>query len=228
MRPLRLYRPVRTRTPYNMVYPFERTVITNQQLNASSGWFTRGPGISFSFSLSELYVVYGNGTSGTTQVPGETDFTNLFDQYRIDRVDMEIYYSASNNQTQVATTNAQTTLPLPILNVVNDFDNRAVGSTVNLLEYPQCRSHQLGDVKPFRHTIWSPAGSVSGETVDGQALSGTKRRCWWDTSFPDVIHNCIKVSYQDFGSGTIDYSPDAIIGVAQFRFRIYYSFRNPK
>lgn len=209
-----------------MVYPFERSCVYNVPLNQSLGWFTRGPGISFSFSLQQVLVTFGDSFEANVAVPSDTEFINLFDQYRIDRVDMEIFYSSTNHNTVASTTN---TIVMPIINCVTDFDNRVVSSLTNLLEYPQCRSHQLGSNRPFRHTVMKPAANLSAElegATTGVAMS--KRNAFYDTSFPDVLHHGIKVSYQDFGSGTPDYSIDLIAGVAQFRFKIYFSFKNPK
>lgn len=225
-RSIRLYRPIRTATPYNMVYPFERTVVHNCPLNLNSGWFTKGYGLSFAFSLSTLVVTYGDSAESAIAMPADSDFTNLFDQYRIDRVDMEIYYSATNHQ---AVSSATNTIVMSVINCVTDYDNRAVSSVNNLLEYPQCRSQQLGSNRPFRHTVTRPAANVSAE-VEGSStgVAMSKKSGWFDTAFPDVLHHGIKISYQDFGSGTPDYSPDLTAGVAQFRFKVYYSFKNPR
>uniref|UniRef100_UPI004048013E hypothetical protein n=1 Tax=Pseudomonadota TaxID=1224 RepID=UPI004048013E len=209
-----------------MEYPFERTVVQNLPLNLSLGWSNKGLGLSFAFSLQQVLVTFGDSTEISATVPSDTEFINLFDQYRIDRVDMEIYYSATNHNAVNATTN---TLVMPVINCVTDFDNRTVTSLTNLLEYPQVRSKQLGNNRPFKHTVWKPAANISAElegATTGVAMS--KRNGFYDTSFPDVLHHGIKISYQTFGDGPPDYSPDLFSGVAQFRFKIYFTFKNPR
>lgn len=230
-RAFRVPRPVRgrRRTPLNAVYQFERTVVHNAILNLSSGWYARGKGISFAWSLDTMLVTYADGYEVPVTIPGSIEFINLFDQYRVDKVEMEMYFSASNHNAVASTSN---TIVMPIMNVVSDWDSRAVTSGSNLLEYAGVRSFQCGQMNsPFKHTITGPAITtlVQTDSVIGQDFGTIKKRQWLSTSSPECIHNCIKVGYEDFGEDTpSDYSPDVNIGKAQFRFRVFYSLKNPK
>lgn len=223
----RVLRRYRQPTPYNTPYTFERNVEYNAQLNLSSGWFTKGVGIGFVWSLSEMIVTFGDSTTGAIPIPGASELTTLFDQWRLDRVDMQIIYSATNHQ---QTSSASSTQVMPVVRIVSDFDDTNVSSSVNLLEYPQVRTIQLGNMQArgVRHTITRPAIQMDAEGLAGTVSAVQKRGQWIDCNEPQITHAGIKVGYSDYGSGTPDYSPDLVVGVAKFQFKIYYTLRNPR
>lgn len=214
-------------TPYNTPYTFERNVEYNAQLNLSTGWFTKGLGLSFVWSLSEMVVTFSDNTHIQVAIPGATELTVLFDQWRIDRVDMQAIYSATNHQQTVSTTSTQV---MPVIRVVSDFDDTDVSSSVNLLEYPQVRTIQLGNMQArgVRHKIIRPAIQMDAEGFSGTTSSVQKRGQWIDCNVPTITHAGIKVGYATFGDGSPDYSPDVLVGVVKFQFKVYYTLRNPR
>jgi hypothetical protein len=200
----------------------------NAQLNLSTGWFTKGLGISFVWSLSEMVVSFSDSTYVQVAMPGATELTTLFDQWRIDRVDMQAIYSATNHQQTISTSSTQV---MPIIRVVTDYDDADVSSATNLLEYPQSRTIQLGNMQArgIKHTVFRPAITMSGESLAAPTNAAvTKRGQWIDCGQPAIVHAGIKVAYADFGSGSPDYSPDLLVGVVKFQFKVYYSLRNPR
>jgi len=223
----RVLRRYRQPTPYNTPYTFERNVEFNAQLNLNSGWYTKGYGIGFVWSLSEMIVTFGDSTHQSVSIPGATELTTLFDQWRLDRVDMQAIFSATNHN---AVSSGSSTIVMPVIRVVSDFDDTDVSSSVNLLEYPQVRTIQLGNMQPrgVKHTIFRPAIQMDAEGLAGTVSAVQKRGQWIDCNEPQITHAGIKVGYTDFGSGSPDYSPDLLVGVVKFQFKVYYTLRNPR
>ena len=87
----------RSVTPYNFAYPIARNINIDAPINLSTGWQARGPGLGFSFRLSEMVMQYSDGTAISKPFGGYTELTALFDQWRIAKVECKIIYSASNH-----------------------------------------------------------------------------------------------------------------------------------
>lgn len=223
----RVLRRYRQPTPYNTPYTFERNVEYNAQLNLNSGWYTKGYGLSFVWSLSQMVITFSDSTNITVSIPGASELTTLFDQWRLDRVDMQAIYSATNHQQTASGTSTQV---MPVIRVVSDFDDTDVSSGVNLLEYPQVRTIQLGNMQPkgIRHTIFRPAIQMDAEGLAATVSAVQKRGQWIDCNEPQITHAGIKVGYTSFGDGFPDYSPDLLVGVVKFQFKVYYTLRNPR
>jgi hypothetical protein len=162
-------------------------------------------------------------------MPGADEFMALFDQYRIDKVDMKIFYSATNHNTVASTTN---TIVMPVVNIVSDYDDDIVDSSWNPLEYPQCRTVQLGDLtaRYVKHTIIRPAVRMNVATVTspGGTPATASRSPWLDCGSSDVEHFGIKVRYAQFSPTEPDYSPNVIAGTCKFQFKVYFTLRNPR
>lgn len=212
-------------TPYNTPYTFERNVEYDLYLNLSNGWNGRGPGISLVWSLANLVITMGDGVIYAPPIPGASELSNLFDQWRIDRVDTMLFFSGTNHQIVSSATN---TIAQPIINIVTDYDNNS--ATENLLEFPQCRTLQLGSNRPIVHTVFKPGAVTTAETTGfaGATAAKVNRGAWNDCAITDVAHFGMKVSYAQFNPATVDYNPDVIVGSMKIRCKIYYTLRNPR
>lgn len=213
-------------TPYGFKYPFERVVDYDVPLNLSTGWApggtSNGLGLGFSFTLDNLQVEFGNGSTTDIAINGSSDFTSLFDQWRIERVDMLMYYTGQNHTVQPSTIN---TYAMPIFRVVTDLDNSDVSATEILEEYPQCRTWQTGMSRAMKHTVYYPGVQTTAQldtAADVPAI--VKRAPWIDCATAGIAHHGIKVKYVPFNTNP-DYSPDIIMGACKFSFKIYYTLK---
>jgi len=219
------YPRLRQVTPYNTPYTFERNVEYDLFLNLATGWNARGPGVSLVWSLANLIVTMGDGTIYNIAIPGASELSVLFDQWRMDRVDTDFFFSATNHQAVGTSSN---TYVQPIINVITDYDNNS--ATENLLEFPQCRTLQLGSNRPIRHTVFKPGSVTSAETTGFTTSFPAKvnRAAWIDCSVTDVAHYGVKMNYAQFNPLIVDYNPDVVIGALKIRCKIYYTLRNPR
>jgi len=222
----KIYKSLRGPTPSRAVYTFERNVDHDVYINLNSGINGIGNGIGFSWSLDNLLVEYGNTSQTNVAIPGSAEFQALFDQWRIDRVDMKMYFSATNLGLSASTTH---TFTCPVYRCVTDYDNQAVDSTEVLEEYPQCRTFQIADGRVFKHTVYKPGANQSTQVDTGADVPSTNKRSpWCETSVPGVSHYGIKVKYDPFNVTIPDYTPDYIVGCVKFNFKIYYSMKLAK
>lgn len=227
---LRVSRMLRGPTPYNYVYPFERVVDVDAALNLNSGWGAQaggvagnGLGLGFAFTLDNVRTEYSNGSTFDTAINGASDFQNLFDQWKIERVDMIAYFNQTNQTLQPNTVNTYT---MPIIRLVTDYDNTDVSTTEPVTEYPQCRTYQTGMSRSIKHTVYYPGVNIDAQIDTNPSLPAmVKRSPWLDTATPEVAHYGIKVFYVPFNLSSPDYSPDVIVGAMKFTFKIYYSMK---
>jgi hypothetical protein len=166
---------------------------------------------------------YSDGSAITKPLGGSAEFTTLFDQWRIAKVECKIIFSATNHQIVSSTQNV---LAMPVVHIVTDYDDRDVASaTFNAQEYPLCRTVRLDRI--HRHTFYPRVrGYVQGSEVARAA--GNDRSDWYDCAFADVDHFGMKVQYDNFADQLPSYDPDAVVGSCKFQFKIYYQLRNPR
>lgn len=125
-----------------------------------------------------------NYTASLVQLPNYGDFTNLFDQYRIDRVTMHFYPRAST----VSDTNGFAAPGgVMLLNAAVDLDGASTPPTLNeLLEYGSCQQHILSQ---HRSITWQPRIKSTQTGASGPLLPlGT----WVDTSNPNMPYNGLR------------------------------------
>lgn len=216
-----LYRSVRTRTPHSHHYPFERNVSIAVRYNPSTGFNSIGYGIAFAFQLQNIVTEFGNATTVNTAIAGSTEFTTLFDQYRIDKVEMQCFYSAT-----VTDGVAGSNIPMPCMYIVNDYtDTNVAAGTTNLAEYSQARVVQFSQSAPMiRHTLYKPSAKIDMRITGGTQPAGEARSPWLSTSFPDVNHFAIKCQ----AIGIPFFDPNSVTGSMLFQFKIFYTCKNAK
>lgn len=144
---------------YNKIYSFKRTY--------QGTTFTGTPGASsfesFSFKLNDL--------------PGYTDFTNLFDNYRIVKVVIRMYPQA--NSLEFGSDHYMGAM----YSAIDTTDDTVPSSLTEIMELENCRSHDPS--KPFT-VKFKP--SISPQIYDGLLTPGygTSQNNWIQTSSDDI------------------------------------------
>ena len=124
----------------NTIYRFKRTTSYTLGMNPSFGFINASGsfGISSSFYLNAVAVSTGSLTYNAN-VSNATEFTALFDQWRIAKVVVKYVYSNNTSTTASAVTN------MPLLYVCNDNDNaNVVANREEIQERPDHKLWQLG------------------------------------------------------------------------------------
>lgn len=114
-----------------------------------------------------------------------TEFTNLFDQYRILQAELMVMPRISQTIDANVVSN-------PVIYTVPDYDGSAVTTLTQMLEYSNCNVHDAR--VPFSITIRRPRISVAAREAGSGAYTGAMSTTGWlDCSDTDVEHNGIVI-----------------------------------
>lgn len=143
-----------------------------------------------------------------SDVPNSTEFTALFDKYRITGIKAQ-FFPRTNTLSQNNLTGTLTECP-PILTVVDYDDAAATGDSNVLMQYENCRVHS--EFKPFS-VFFRPMIALA--TYSSGAFSGysSSRKQWIDAASPDVEYYALKwasLTYAIANSTTIEVNWDVV------------------
>lgn len=155
---------------------------------ASTGLFN----MQFNFTLQGVNASFGGAAPTMLTLPNYTEFTALYDQYRINWVDCEFMFS--NNMSNV--TSPGTTLP--VMYLAKDYDDSNVANYTDLQQYSTLQVWQLGQQQGrdgIHHVRVKPnvdTAVYQSALVQGYARS---KPIFIDTSSPAVPHYGVKIAY---------------------------------
>lgn len=169
-RPMRRRMRVPRRLPRKalLVQHFKRTY-EGPVITSSSAADTFG-GLSFVFS----------------SLPNATDFTNLYDRYRINKILIRFLPNFTEAQ--------QGSVQLSNFFTVIDYNDAAAPASINaLLEYPNCKFNQQNRM---HKRIFSPATLDATSTTGAITATNPVWRQWISTTSTDVPHFGLKYCQQ--------------------------------
>ena len=141
-----------------------------------------------------LFVANTMAITGAFQLsylPNYSDFTNLFDEYRIVGISIKWIFTANNaNYISQNTNNIDAVCGLPLLHYCIDTNSASPAATINAMrEYNTYKVRRLD--KPCKVYI---RPSVASAVYDSAATWGytSTRKPWIDTSTPTVDYYGIK------------------------------------
>lgn len=157
--------------------------------------------MDFTLSLPKGAVDQGYALSfALDDLPSYTEFTNLFDKYRVDQLDCVFLWEAGN---------AITTAQSPCLWIAADWDGVSGSPTLSsVMQYPGVRMHAFSYQRPtFQYSIKRPAVL---QTLAGGSNGAVVRSPWLATTAPSVEHygliGWVNQYNSTVGSGTIYFS----------------------
>ena len=132
-----------------------------------------------------------------TDVVSSTEFTSLFDNYRILGVELELIW---NSTSTYADSSGSPVGSQPMLYWASDFDdNNAPNTPGILLEKDNTRTLALGDGKV--HRIRIPFPRVADAVYNGAVFNGYGHGTvgqWLDSASPSVPHYGLKLWFEGF------------------------------
>lgn len=144
--------------PSTSVHCYTRTAISSAAV-AGSGFIpvnlfpSQGLGgtgfydVEMSFSLTGVQLYIGAGAYANVALPNYSDFTALYDQYRIDYVDVTMTFSNNVSSTSSA-------VPcLPIIYFAPDYDDVGATNLAAIAQYDNLKKFQLGSGPGVMKTI---------------------------------------------------------------------------
>lgn len=157
----------------NTLYRYKRTVFVERAFNSDP---LANQFYSSAFTLAS--------------VPNHTDFTNLYDQYKIEK----IRWTLMPRQTVTTGVGVSQVASAPVFSVL-DFDDANVPTSIGqLMQYQNLKTTR----GLSNHTrVLVPCVQVQTQNAGGAAAFGMiKRRPWLDCADDTVQHNAIKLAFQ--------------------------------
>lgn len=176
--------------------------------------------IQLSFAITQVNVSLGGTIWRTIGLPNNSEFTSLYDQYRIDWVECEFFFSANSSGTNDAT------YPLPIMYIVKDYDDSQSASVSALCQYNNVKTWQLGNqdskngkfvlrVKPNVDTL------VFAGAISGYARS---KPMFIDTTSNTVPHYGVKMAFDPITAP----GASRIVGFLSMNFKYHLTMMNTR
>lgn len=185
------------------VHAFERRCSTVLVTNTTNGWVSGG---AFSQSLQAYFTlggtqVYLGGTPLTLSAMNASEFTSLFDEYKIIGVKLQIF-AGFNSSSLTAAPN------LPCCFMVVDHDDvNAIASSSAALEYQNCKVVTLGrDSMPGGIQLYCKP-KVQIQTYRTAITTGytPKGNQWIDNEQTDVPHYGMKLWLDPLANTAYDF-----------------------
>lgn len=171
-------------------------VIGLDELNGFTynGANTGGFNFQMAFTLRGVDFYFGGVNTFRAAMPNYTEFTNLYDQYRIDWV--EVKFMFSNNNSSV---NSPATV-LPTIYLAKDYDDTAAAGVPELSQYQNMQVWQLGSQQASNgfYTV-RVKPNVDVALYQGVTTGYARGKPMLiDTSSSEVPHYGIKVAWDTF------------------------------
>lgn len=142
-------------------------------------------GIAYAFSLDE--------------VPGYTDFTNMFDQYQITGIAYR--FVINKNDSEGITTAANKGSFVRIMHVVDHNDTSTPTSFAELQQFPYVKEEWLSDSRPVSRWYYqTPSILNTVNSLVANNYNPTFKK-WLDTGYPGTRHYGLKVFYDQHYAG---------------------------
>lgn len=207
-----------------MVHYFNRSTYANLSMNQATGFNALGQyDLAFTFRLDGVQVYCGGSFVSTQALPGYTDFTNLFDCWRIKCVDVALGFTNNSSGINVPTTG------LPILSVVEDHDDVAAVAAPDYNQFHNVRTVQIGQQggsakDGFYHMrIYPRPQMMMYKTAVTTGFGPSEKPVWIQTLSPDIPHNGLRIGWNTYGLTT-----NVGIGNLVLNFKIHYEFKDQK
>lgn len=159
------------------------------------------PGAGYSIGLSQ-YAAFGMYFSPTgltvqgsstnfvgTNLPGISELSNLYDQIRVDKV--EVTFMIENPPAPLATTGTGVSTPMPRLYVSTDYNDCSPNSIGQTEQQEGCRCLTFMDGRPKKYTLKPKYQQIVFYTSTNSAFAA--RRGFVDSNI-DVPHYGLRVA----------------------------------
>lgn len=200
-------RPVR-RIARALPSSHSRTVAIPQSLSANP---------VHKFRRSFLSTGYTGNTAGDTgyqlgfslgQVPNFTEFTSLFDMWRIVQVDFHMFPAINSGDLNGATTN----IVGGLVAIAVDYDDATVPASFNqMLEKQDVQIYS-----PYEQVHLSFKPRTTAQLTSGGSLGTAMQGQWVDCANTSVVHYGIKFSIQDSANNFQIYT---VVADCHFEFK---------
>lgn len=220
------------------VHKFTRCTTTNYQNGNALGIVTSALGypqwksgavanenLSMSFNLNGVTVYIGGTQVFVATFPNNTDFTNLFDNYRIDRISMWALPSFDGANVISSAAGAISAQQLPWFVHAVDYDDIASTGSVGLMQYDNARFTQLEGNRETMLRSFVPRSQTQVAAAGGTVGYRPTKLSWIDSASPAVDHFGFKMAIDNSSQANV---ANQVIGSVNFIVKYHISCRNVK
>jgi len=204
-----------TKNKGSNIIKFDRTALVGPYtLVPATGFNATAFDMEMSFSLQQTLVYLGGTLTTTVTNPGYTEVVNLFQFYKIDKI--EIMFIYSNNTSQV-----NNTLNLPVLQVAVDYSGVASITSAAILQFENLKVIQLGNYRGDAGPVFSFVPKFYENTNGGNNAYVGMTGQWIDALAPAAPHFGLKMVFDPIST-----SSATSVGNLEFYVRYHLSARN--
>lgn len=199
------------------LYTFRRGLTQAFTWSPASGFGAVGSDMTIVPTLGSCVFMISGVTINTTPLPGSSEFQALFDQYRIKKVNYQIYWSQNLDNTGVSA-------PIPVLHLVNDYDSTGAFSKDQILQHSDCKTYQVKEGSPIRWSVYPKVrvdALLTTELFSSSAWVVSKP--WLDTSSPTIQHLGTRVYVDNLSRASA-----GDLGTFLFKVEYELDFKNVK
>jgi len=178
----------------NQVFRCQRTATWQCGYSAVSGFtnitgsIVYGSGLGLAFKLSEVNFTGNLVNPPLINVPNYTEFTALFDYYRIRGVHIKMIYTNNVANTSSAVGTAQS-IALPTVQCMYDYDDANAPTTEGeLLQRPGVKLLTMGTNGPLNLSVVPKYANQILTDAGVQPAGIGKASDWLDGNFPGIPH----------------------------------------
>lgn len=183
------------------------------------GTFTNIYNMQMAYSLTGTTVyIGGGGSTFTMTMPNYTELTALYDQYRIDYVENEFYFSVNS-----ANVSAGAATCLPVMALAKDYDDTGTATMNDLNQYNNCITWQLGASINKKVVRVKPCVDVA--VYNGLTNGYAKGNAMYlDTSSAGVPHYGMKLAFTNMQGSSVS----QVVGYLFIKTIYHMSMKNTK
>ena len=196
------------------VHKYVRMTTNTVPITPSTGWNAAGFDLGLTFSLNSTNFYIAGALAGTAANPGASDFTALYDFYRLDSVEVSMMYGANMFAPGTAAV-AQ----LPIMNIAFDPSDISTFSLSSILQYQNLHTVQMGNIRTQNGYVVT-CRPVPLLTAGGTATAVVEVNPWLSKDTPTIPYYGLKIFYDSAGS-----TAATVIGVVSFYIKYHWSFK---
>ncbi len=166
-----------------------------------------GTNLALAFRLDQVDLYLNGSLSSTFSLPNYTEFTSLFDEYCIKKVDIMVIPSMTS-----VGINQQVNFWAPWIVHAVDYDDTSSTSATGLMQYDGAQFTQLAGAltrnnSPVLRSVYPRAPAAVIKSTGVTTGQSPTQNMWINTSNPNVQHMGFKMalddSYQGSNSSTI-------------------------
>jgi len=166
------------RTPSGQIYKFKRQASGLFPIGLG-GWSNLGNDMTFTTALGSASINVSGSLYSSIAIPNVSEFTNLYDQFRITKIRLRFWLSSNYFNTGA--------VGQPLLHICNDYNSTLSFTLNDLQQHQDMRTYQLVHGKPV---VWDLYPHMRVDVLqDSGILSSSAynlKAGWVDTSSPNT------------------------------------------